>query len=153
YDAVNRMRVLDLDSLQLRPVGSDGVSRSGIQADHNDLAPRLAASWDVRGDGRWLLRGGYGLFYDSGTLIENSALYFNPPYWTLSLWVPNPVPVSITNPFPPSRAIATAPTINTINPDFHNGYAQEGTAGIDGVVKGASINIRYVISHGNSMVR
>ena len=27
-----------------------------------------------------MLRGGYGIFYDSGTLIENSALYFNPPY-------------------------------------------------------------------------
>jgi hypothetical protein len=63
------------------------------------------------------------------------------------------VPVTIANPFPPERAISAAPTINTINPDFHNGYTQEGTAGIDGVVKGTSINVRYVISHGYDLVR
>ena len=38
---------------------------------------------------RWCMRGGYGLFYDSGTLIENSALYFNPPYWQLQLFFPS----------------------------------------------------------------
>jgi hypothetical protein len=57
------------------------------------------------------------------------------------------------NPFPPERAISTAPTINTINPDFHNGYSQQGTAGLDGVMKGASISVRYVMSHGYDLVR
>jgi hypothetical protein len=28
-----------------------------------------------------MVRGGYGFFYDGGTLIENSALYFNPPFF------------------------------------------------------------------------
>lgn len=152
-DTDNRMAILNLDTHKVQQVGQAGVPPSGLNRDLNNLAPRAGVSYDLTGSGQWLLRGGYGLFYDSGTLIENSALYFNPPYWTLSLWVPNPVPVSIANPFPPERAIATAPTINTINPDFHNGYAQEGTAGIDGVVKGTSINVRYVMSHGYDLVR
>ena len=153
YDTDNRMAILDLTTLELQQVGQSGVSRSGLNRDHNNFAPRVGVSYDLTGSGNWLARGGYGMFYDSGTLIENSALYFNPPYWTLSLWVPNPVPVTIANPFPPARAISAAPTINTINPDFHNGYTQEGTAGIDGVVKGTSINVRYVISHGYDLVR
>jgi outer membrane receptor protein involved in Fe transport len=153
YDTDNRMAILNLTTLEVQQVGQAGVSRSGLNRDLNNVAPRAGVSYDLTGSGQWLLRGGYGIFYDSGTLIENSALYFNPPYWTLSLWVPNPVPVSIANPFPPNRALSTAPTINTINPDFHNGYSQQGTAGVDGVVKGTSINVRYVMSYGYDLVR
>ena len=153
YDTDNRMAILNLTTLEVQQVGVNGVSPSGLNRDPNNLAPRVGVSYDLTGSGNWLVRGGYGIFYDSGTLIENSALYFNPPYWTLSLWVPNPVPVTITNPFPPERAILTAPTINTLNPDFHNGYAQEGTAGLDGVVRGTTINVRFVTSHGSDLVR
>ena len=153
YDIDNRMAILNLTTLDLQPVGQDGVSRSGLNRDLNNFAPRVGVSYDLTGSGQWLVRGGWGLFYDSGTLIENSALYFNPPYWTLSLWVPNPLPVTIGNPFPPERAISAAPSINTINPDFRNGYAQEATAGVDGDVKGTTINVRYVLSHGADLVR
>jgi hypothetical protein len=153
YDADNRMRILDLSSLQLQQVGDGGGPRSGLNHDLNDFAPRVGASWDLTGSGQWLLRGGYGLFYDSGTLIENSALYFNPPYWTLSLWVPAPAPVSLANPFPAGRAISPRASINTLNPDMRTPYAQEGTAGIDGVVKGTTINARYVTSYGYDLAR
>jgi hypothetical protein len=153
YDVDDRMRVLDLQSMQLRQVGEGGVSRSGLHSDLNDVAPRVGASWDLTGSGQWLVRAGYGIFYDSGTLIENSALYFNQPYWTLSLWVPNPSPVTIANPFPAGRAIAPRGAVNTIAPDLRTGYAQEATAGLDGIVKGTSLNVRYVASYGGDLVR
>jgi Carboxypeptidase regulatory-like domain len=153
YDAGNRMRILDLSSLQLQQVGEGGVPRSGLHHDLNDFAPRVGASWDLTGSGQWLLRGGYGIFYDSGTLIENSALYFNPPYWTISLWVPNPAPVSLANPFPAGRAISPRPSINTLDPDMRTPYAQEATAGIDGVLGGTTINARYVTSYGYDLAR
>src|SRR5262249_31714207 len=79
--------------------------------------------------------------------------YFNPPYWTLSLWVPNPSPVTIANPFPSGRAISPRPTINTLDPHMRSGYSQQGTAGVDGVVKGTTVNVRYVISYGDDLVR
>src|SRR5260221_9931338 len=58
YDADDRMRILNLSSLQLQPVGANGVSRSGLTADLNDVAPRVGMSWDVTGSGGWLRRGG-----------------------------------------------------------------------------------------------
>ncbi|RMH18698.1 MAG: TonB-dependent receptor [Acidobacteria bacterium] len=35
-----------------------------LDADDDDFAPRVGFTWDVGGDGRRLLRGGWGLFYD-----------------------------------------------------------------------------------------
>ncbi len=40
--------------------GDDGV----IDKDTNNFAPRIGFTWDARGDGRHLLRGGYGTFYN-----------------------------------------------------------------------------------------
>jgi hypothetical protein len=153
FDATNRMAILNLRTLQVERVGQGGVPRSGLNPDPNDFAPRAGVSYDLTGSGTWLLHGGYGIFYDSGTLIENSALYFNPPYWTLSLWVPNPAPVTIADPFPAGRSIAPRPTINTLDPDMRTAYAQQASAGVDGVVKGAAINVRYVLAYGYNLVR
>jgi carboxypeptidase family protein len=153
YDAQNRMRILDLSSMQLVQVGSNGVSRSGLFADHNDFAPRLGASWDVTGNGRWLVRGGYGIFYDSGTLIENSALYFNPPYFSLQLFFPGAQPLTLANPFPTGRGFSPRPTINTLDPHMRSAYSQEGTIGLEGVIAGMTTAVRYVTSYGSDLVR
>jgi hypothetical protein len=153
FDAEDRMRIFDPASLQLRQVGQDGVSRSGLHADRNNFAPRVGVSWDLAGSGRWVARGGYGIFYDAATLIENSALYFNPPYWTLSLWVPNPVPVTLANPFPAGRAIAPRPAVNTLDARIRTPYAQQATAALEGVVKGTSFAARYVTSYGDDLTR
>ena len=153
YDADNRMTILNLSTLQLQPVGANGVSRSGLNADLNDVAPRVGVSWDLTGRGVWLVRGGYGIFYDSGTLIENSALYFNQPYFTLQLFFPGAQPLSLANPFPAGRGFAPLPSINTLDPNLRTGYSQQGTLGLEGVVAGTTMSVRYVTSHGDDLAR
>jgi hypothetical protein len=107
----------------------------------------------LTGTGRWLLRGGYGLFYDAGTLIENSALYFNPPNFVLQLYFPGTAPLSLSNPFPAGRGFAPRATINTLDPDMRTAYAQQATAGLEGSFAGTSIGARYVMSRGGNQVR
>ena len=153
YDADDRMRILDLESLQLQTVGTDGVSRSGLHADRNDFAPRVGARWDLTGSGRWLLLGGYGVFYDAGTLIENSALYFNPPNFVLQLFFPGATPLSLSNPFPAGRGFSPRATINTLDPGMRTAYAQQATTGLEGTLAGTSIAARYVASRGDNLVR
>ena len=87
-DADDRMRIYDQDTSQIVQVGTDGVPRSGIASDYNNVAPRIGFNYDLTGMGTTMLQGGYGLFYNIGTLIETSALYFNPPYFGIGLYFP-----------------------------------------------------------------
>jgi hypothetical protein len=153
YDADDRMRILDLSSFQLQQVGANGVSRSGLRGDVNDIAPRAGVSWDMTGRGVWILRGGYGIFYDSGTLIENSALYFNPPYFSLQLFFPGAQPLTLADPFPAGRGFSPRPAINSLDPGMRTAYSQQGSVGLEGVAAGITTTVRYVTTHGRNLVR
>jgi hypothetical protein len=137
----------------VQQVGQNGVPRSGVDSDFNNFAPRIGASWDLTGRGTLVMRGGYGLFYDSGTLIENSALYFNPPYFSLRLYFPSQTaPIRIENPFAGS-GVPSAPAVNTLEPDFPTAYSHHGSLGIERVFSATTFTVRYVTTHGNNMVR
>ena len=153
YDADNRMRIFNLETRQLQQVGTDGVSRSGLRSDWNNFAPRVGLSWDITGYGTWLLRGGYGIFYDSGTLIENSALYFNPPYFGLQLFFPGAQLLRLENPFPAGRGFSPSTSVNTLDPDARTGYTQQGSVALERIFRGTTTAVRYVTSHGDNLVR
>ncbi len=64
--------------------GDQGVPRGTYNTDSDNLAPRLAVTWDPKGDGRSSVRAGWGIFYDSlpgqGDFFQNAVLAppFNP---------------------------------------------------------------------------
>jgi hypothetical protein len=65
-------------------------------ADYNNLSPRFGVAWDVTGDGRTAVRGGYGLYYSTNS-SQNLI-------------------VTVTNPPETPRVVYTAPTFP--NPPF-----------------------------------
>ena len=60
--------------------GDPGVSRGIVKTDLNNVAPRLGAAWDPRGDGRMSIRGGVGMFYGSITGNEWNTTADNQPF-------------------------------------------------------------------------
>ncbi len=153
-DADNRMRIFDATSRALVDVGTAGVSASGIARDLNNVAPRLGMSWDVTGGGTSIVRAGYGVFYDSGTLIENSALYFNPPYYTLQLFFPSPTALlRIENPYPSGRGVSPLTTVNSVDQQFRTAYAHQATAAFEQSLGGVVTTVRYTGAFGRHLVR
>jgi hypothetical protein len=60
--------------------GRSGPNRSLVDEDDDDLAPRVGFAWDVFGDGRAALRGGFGQFYQRERLGMQLEFYGNPPF-------------------------------------------------------------------------
>jgi len=152
-DADDRMRIFDFETLTLQDVGVNGVPRSGVRTDWNNVAPRAGVAWRLADRGSLLIRGGYGLYYDSGTLIENSALYFNPPYFDLQVYFPQAAPLTLADPFPAGQGVRPLPAVNTLDPDFPAAVTRQGSLGLEGRVAGVDWGARYVNSHGSHLVR
>ena len=56
------------------------------------------------------VRTGYGVFYDTGTLIENSSMYFNPPLFNLNLFSGFAGPLTLRQAFPTELGFALPPS-------------------------------------------
>ncbi len=62
-------------------------------SDWNNWAPRVGFAWDVKGDGRMSVRGGYGMAYERNFGNVTYNVLFNPPeYLVASIDAPTDVP-------------------------------------------------------------
>lgn len=81
------------------------VPRGLAPADLNNFAPRIGFAWDLFGDGRTSIRGGYGIYYE--TINADSAAQENPPFaGFLSVYRGN-----AADPFGSTGAIAPPATV------------------------------------------
>src|SRR5205814_3578894 len=71
YDVEFPPKLTAPTGLALAAYNSLGLQK-GIQTDYNNVQPRLGLAWDPKGDGKTVIRGSYGTFYDHPLL----GLYF-----------------------------------------------------------------------------
>ncbi len=82
---------------------------------YGNVSPRIGLAWDVLGDGRTALRGGYGLYFNTNNQQNLIVTITNPPF-TPRVIIPNP-----TFPVPPFE-LGLGNSIRPIQFDLDNPY-------------------------------
>lgn len=122
------------------------AARSLPEDDNRDFSPRVGFAWDMRGNGKHVLRGGYGLYY--GQVFLNIPLFMiqqaNPTIFAsvFSIASGDTVPgtsILLSNwrfgidPLPtippPQTQLAAANTGRIMDPDYQNPYTQQWNLG------------------------
>ena len=153
-DRYDRANVYDPAQGKLVAVGAGGVPRGGFLPDRNNFAPRFGFAWTVGGDGRTVVRGGYGIYYDQSPLAPGEGLYFSPPYFNFRLFFSLPqFPLTLDNPWPANFPLPTPPSALAFQRDMRSAYMQhwnfsvQRQVGRTGMVEGS-----YVASKGTKLL-
>jgi hypothetical protein len=154
-DRDNRANLYDIATGQLLQVGTNGMPRGGFEPDRNNLAPRAGFAWTVDSAARTVVRGGYGIYYNQGALATSEGLYFNPPYFNLSVFIPGPgLPLlTIADPFPADFPLFIPQSATAYQRDLQTPWMEQWNVNAQRQL-GASrmIEVAYAGSRGHDLI-
>ena len=154
HDADDRANLYDTSSGQLVPVGTANMPRGGYVPDRNNLAPRAGFAWALGKEAKNVVRGGYGIYYNQGALATSEGLYFNPPYFNLSVYFPGAgSPPTLSDPFPASFPVFIPQSATAFQRDLQTPWMEQWNVNVQhmfGLTR--SVELGYVGSRGHSLI-
>ena len=153
-DADNRANLYDVSTGQLVPVGTGNMPRGGYVPDRNNLGPRAGFAWALGKEAMNVVRGGYGIYYNQGALATSEGLYFNPPYFNLSVFFPGAGNApTLGDPFLESFPVFIPQSATAFQRDLQTPWMEQWTVNLQHRIgQLRSLEIGYVGSRGHSLV-
>ena len=112
-----------------------------------NVSPRGGVAWDVFGDGKTALRGGYGLYFNTNNHQNLIVTVTNPPF------TPRPVIINPTFPVPPFNR-AGAISIRPVQFDLENPRVHVFNVNVQREVWGrTAVTVGYAGSRGRHLLR
>ncbi len=154
-DHDDRANLYDVATGQLVPVGSGTMPRGGFESDRNNFAPRVGFAWTADAAARTVVRGGYGIYYNQGALATSEGLYFNPPYFNLSVFFPVPglPPLTIANPFPTGFPFPIPQSATAYQRDLQTPWMEHWNVNVQRQLGPTrAVEVAYVGSRGHDLI-
>ena len=152
----NQQSNFDFATGQILVAGQNGNSRSLINVDENNFAPRLGFAWRPFGSQDWVVRGGWGRFYDNQEPRTAFQLGFNPPFFfsvsRFSDFGVTPA-AQVSQGFPSvNPADAQFPILITVDQRFRTPYYDQWNIAVQRSLPwDASIELAYVGNKGHRL--
>jgi Carboxypeptidase regulatory-like domain/TonB dependent receptor len=153
----NRQSNFDYNTGTIIVAGQNGASRSLVEADKANFAPRIGFAWTPTASGNMVVRGAYGIFY-SGQEIRTAAplqLAYNLPFFYEPQFISDGVTpvITVSQGFPtldPSQAIN--PGVTSVDSHLHTPYYQTWNLAVQRSLPAAvSLEVAYAGSKGTHL--
>ncbi len=152
-EALDRQSNFDFATGQIEVANQNGNSRGLINVQENNVAPRLGFAWTPGGTGTWVVRGGWGMFYNNQEPRTAFQLGFNPPFFfSISRFSDFGVtPAAIVDEGFPSvnPDDAEFPLLITVDEDFKSPYYEQWNLAVQHTLPcDMAIEVAYVGTRG-----
>jgi hypothetical protein len=154
-DRDDRASLYDAATGSLVQVGTGTMPRGGFVPDRNNVAPRAGFAWTPDYLRRWVVRGGYGIYYNQGALATSEGLYFNPPFFNLGVYFPAPglPPLTLDDPFPASFPVFIPPSATAYQRDLRTPWMEHWNLGVQHAIGARrAVEVAYVGSRGHALI-
>lgn len=159
-DRLNQLLVFSFSQQRFLLAGKD-TSRGLLTSDNNNFSPRIGVAWSPGASKKFVVRTGYGIFYDAFRLYgnESSFLHHNPPFLNLTFLSSSPpTPISTSQLFPPAPPADQASNpgqfpnpgllIFSFDPKMRTPYTQQWNLNLQWeIVPKLLLDVAYVGSH------
>jgi hypothetical protein len=132
-----------------------GLDTSVMNRDRNNLGPRVGVAYSPAG-GKYVMRGGYGIFYGRTTSIMVGTAHSNNGINVQTITFTGSQVPTYPNVFPalPTGASLPRPTIFVFDPGFQNPRVQQASSGVEyQLMESTSLSVNYLFVRGDQLPR